>query len=122
MTRYALLACALLTGCAYTELHEVLLRSAPPANKDPEVLMAGQPVTRPFYEIAILQVFVHENEPPLGDIVAPLAARARQLGCDAIVEVRMDQGFATSHATGVCVKYAESPPVNRPANGSPGGD
>jgi hypothetical protein len=108
---------AVVAGCGYTELHEVILRSpSGPTARDPDVYMLGQAVPRAFYEIALLQVIGHGSDATLEDLIGALGQRGRQLGCDAVANVHFDQGYSMAHAYAVCVKYAR---VQAPAAASP---
>jgi len=109
--RRALVACAMaVLGCGFTETHEVVLRSAPPRVGDVAVFMAGQRVERPFYELALVQAVGHGSEANGEDAVRGLVERGRALGCDAIVQVQVDEGYTLGHAAGVCVKYTRIDP------------
>ena len=103
------------SGCGYTEAHEVILRAPSAASGHPvEVYMMGQPPPRPFYEIALLQAIGHGADANLEDLVKSLTQRASSLGCDAIVRVGVDQGYSIAHGFAVCVKWAESAPLPAP--------
>lgn len=105
---FALLA---LAACGHTEMHEVLLRQPPgPTGRPVEIYMATQSPPRPFYEIAILQAIGDGGDATLEDVVQGLTHRGQQLGCDAIVRIQIDVGYARAHATGVCVKYMDAAP------------
>lgn len=52
-------------------------------------------------EIAIVQVHAQGNKAELPVVISALQQRAAQLGCNIVVNVRVDRGSAMS-ATGVC--------------------
>jgi hypothetical protein len=85
----------------------VPLRAAtPPTGRAAEVYMADQTPARPFYEVALVQAIGHGTEANPEDVVKSLRARSEQLGCDAVVRVRVEQGYSMAHGFGVCVRYA----------------
>lgn len=116
---------ALLAGCGYTDMHEIVLRRAPnePAREGVDVYMAGQVVPRPFYEIALLQAVGHGSDADREDLVRALTFRAHALGCDAIVQTQIDAGYSVANATAVCVHYtasvADAAATPKPAPTSP---
>lgn len=108
-------AALVLSGCGYTELHEVVLRQpSGPTGHTVEVYLGAQRPPRPFYEVALLQAIAHGSDANLGDLVKALTARAGVLGCDAIVRVQIDQGYSIAHGFAVCAKYAAAAPQARP--------
>src|SRR5205823_1975832 len=110
-----------LAGCGYTEGHEVILRApSGPTGREVEVYMEGQALTRPFYEVALLQVVGHGADANMEDVVKALTARASSLGCDAVAQLRVDQGYALAHAVGICVKYTRTAPASAAPRESPG--
>jgi hypothetical protein len=112
----AWLVCALLAGCGYTETHEVVLRQpSAPSGHAVEVYMNGQVPSRPFYEVALLQVLGHGADANLEDVVKALTKRAQAFGCDAVVRIQVDQGYSLTHAFGVCVRWAPIVPAAAPA-------
>ena len=120
---------ASIAGCGYTEMHEVVLRApSPPSGRAVEVYMVGQSPSRPFYEVALLQVIGHGTDANLEETVKSLTVRASSLGCDAIVRIAVDQGYSIAHGFGVCVRWAEvavpaaaAPPVVAPPVAPPSG-
>jgi len=104
---------ALVIGCGHTETHVAMLRAPQPRSaKAVEVYLADQAVpTRPFYDIAIVQAIGFGNDATPEDVTHGLTDKAAALGCDAVVRVFIDVGYARAHAAGVCVKYlGEAPP------------
>jgi hypothetical protein len=114
----ALVALAsLATGCGHTETHAAMLRAPqPPTARSVELYLADQAVpTRPFYDIAIVQAIGFGSDATPEDVTHGLTDKAAALGCDAVVRVFIDVGYARAHAAGVCVKYlGEAPPGSEP--------
>ena len=101
--RFVLVA---LAGCGYTETHDVVLRSQTAIRPHAvEVYVGTQAPVRPFYEVALVQVVGHGNEANMESVTRALGARASALGCDAIVRVRVDSGYAMANGVGVCVRW-----------------
>lgn len=105
------LAALLVAGCGHVETHAAILRPAEPATKGRvELYLADQAApTRPFYEIALVQVIGFGNEAHPESIASALTQKAGTLGCDAVVHASLDQGYGRAHAAGVCVKWAGPP-------------
>ena len=106
--RFVLVALAgvALAGCGYTETHDVVLRSQTAIRPHAvEVYVGTQAPVRPFYEVALVQVVGHGNEANMESVTRALGARASALGCDAIVRVRVDSGYAMANGVGVCVRW-----------------
>ena len=91
-------------ACGYSELHEVVFRTAPRTGRPVEVYMVGQPAPRPFDELGLLQIVSTGNQAEPVTVVAALSSRAQALGCDALVRVRVDVGMTATHGYGVCVR------------------
>ncbi len=105
------------TGCGHTETHAAMLRAPQPhTGKSVELYLADQAVpTRPFYDIAIVQAIGFGSDATPEDVTHGLTDKAAALGCDAVVRVFIDIGYARAHAAGVCVKYlGEAPPGTEP--------
>jgi len=111
------------TACGgFTETHEVLLRApSPPTGRGVELYVAEQTPPRPFWEIAMLQAIGHGGDANMEDVTKALAARAAHFGCDAVVHVRVEQGYGMAHAFGVCVRWAgpAAPPPSAPPASAP---
>ena len=118
----ATLACAAIafaiatSACGHLETHDVLLR-APTARsdvapRDVEIYFEGRWPERAFYEVALIQIVGFGTNANPEDVTQAMAARGRPLGCDAVVRVRVDQGYARANGFGVCVRYS---PVQAPA-------
>jgi len=107
IARLALASLLSLSGCGYTDVHEVVLRQPQPRRtRQVEIYFANQTVPRPFYEIALLQAVGHGTDADAEDVGEALSQRAASLGCDAIVRTRIDQGYSIANAVGVCVRWA----------------
>lgn len=109
-----------LVGCGSTDVNEVVFRPpSAPASGEVQLYMGAQAPPNAFYEVALLQAVGHDSEANIEDATNALRARARALGCDAVVRVRFTQGYTMSHAYGVCVKWSvpqtpAPPPVALP--------
>lgn len=103
-----------LFGCGHTETHQVLLGFAPPTGREPEVYLGGDGPGRARVEIAIVQVVGYGSAAKMETIMEAAKARAKALGCDALVRVTVDRGVSKSNAVGVCVKYASEAPPDTP--------
>jgi uncharacterized protein YbjQ (UPF0145 family) len=57
----------------------------------------------------------YDGDSSLEDVTEALRERGRQLGCDAVVRVRVELGYTMSHGYGVCVRWA--PQVIKPTTG-----
>ncbi len=127
MKRLAFLAAPLaVAACGFTEVHEAVLRPATGPTAHPvELYMGDEAPGRPYVEAAILQAVGHGGDANLEDLSKALSERAAQLGCDAVVQIRVDQGYTMAHASGVCVRYVSptsvrpSPPPTPPAAAPP---
>jgi hypothetical protein len=102
------LAAALATSaCGHLETHEVSLRApSAPAAQDADIYFDGRWPDRAFYEVALIQVVGFGTNANPEDVTRALALRGRQNGCDAVVRVRVDQGYARANGFGVCVRYS----------------
>ena len=104
---------AALVGCGHTETNAAMLRApeAPPAHPV-ELYIADQAApARPFYDIAIVQAIGFGADATPEDVARALTEKAGTLGCDAVVRVAIDIGYARAHAAGVCVKYLAPGPA-----------
>jgi hypothetical protein len=103
-------------GCGHVEMHELVLRQPGAPTSHAEVYFAGQEPRRPYYEVALLQGIGFGEDADMEQVAHALAARAGALGCDAVVRVRVGQGFTRAHGFGVCVRWSPTapPPVERP--------
>jgi hypothetical protein len=99
-----LVLAACLVACGHSELHEVVFRTAPRTGQPVEVYMVGQQAPRPFDELGLLQVVSTGDQAEAPTVLAVLSKRAAELGCDALVRVRLDVGLTATHGYGVCVR------------------
>ncbi|MBT9558300.1 MAG: heavy metal-binding domain-containing protein [Myxococcales bacterium] len=91
-----------LIACGSIQAHHVNTgQPSPPHTGDVRVVLLGSPEPSPFREIAIIQVRAHGNKANLPSVVQAMQERARQLGCNAVIRVRIDQGTAMA-ANGIC--------------------
>ncbi|HEY8039385.1 MAG TPA: hypothetical protein VIF15_06305 [Polyangiaceae bacterium] len=122
----AALGLAGLTGCGHVEIHELVLRTPGAPSPQAEIYFVGRQPERPYYEVALLQGIGFGDDANMQDVTHALAGRAAGLGCDALVRVHVDQGWARAHAFGVCVRWspvaspAARPPLVPPAAPAPG--
>jgi hypothetical protein len=113
-------------GCGHVEMHELVLRAPEGPAGRAEVYFAGQDPRRPYYEVALLQGIGFGDDADVEHVARALAVRAGALGCDAVVRVRVDQGFTRAHGFGVCVRWSpiaprpvERPPLTTPSQRPP---
>lgn len=97
-------------GCGHTSVHEVVLRpGGPPLDRRPEAYFGEQRPVRRSSDVALLQAIGTGSDANIEDVSEALLKRGRQLGCDAVVSIRVDLGGAMAHGFGVCVRYVEGP-------------
>ena len=102
----ALFLCApLLAACGTTSFSEVVLRPLAPAHGPVPLYLKGQDVPKAYYDVALVQVVGSGSESAPDDVAAAVAARAGQLGCDAVVRLEINQGMRRTQAAGVCVRF-----------------
>ncbi len=106
---------ALLSGCGHVETHAVLLRQQGPPTPGAQVYFADQQPPRPFFEVGLVQAIGYGDDANLEDVAHGLAKRAASLGCDAVVRVHVDLGWARAHGYGVCVRWSPVWPAPAPA-------
>jgi len=95
-----------LAACgSLTTEHSLTGRVAAPYSGEVQVVMEGSPRPNGIREIAIIQVAASGNRANMPDSIEALKARARELGCNVVVNVRVDRGSAMS-TTGVCGTFA----------------
>ncbi len=108
------------TGCGYVEMHDAVLRppSAPTAKV--ELYVGEQTPGRPFYEVALVQVYGYGSEADVENMSRALEERGRALGCDALLRTHFDMGRSIGHGYGVCVRWsAVAPPGTVQTGGAP---
>jgi hypothetical protein len=117
MRRVAIALAALgAVGCGHVELHELLLRAPePPATHPPALYFAERTPDRPLYDVALLQAVGYGDDANVEDVARALTQRAAKLGCDVVVRVRVDQGWARAHAFGVCARWSPTVPAPVPS-------
>jgi hypothetical protein len=108
MSKIGLFGSVVLTGalcaCARLETQHVLTGMPGAKHTGPvRIVMEGTPPPPGLLEIAILQVKGSGKYADLQHAVEGFTEKARELGCDHVVNVRVDQGGAMS-ATGVCAR------------------
>lgn len=111
--RICVLSCLwlLTSACATTETHHVITGRPAAAHKhDVAVYMSGSPAPA-HEEVAILQAVGKGGHADLKHVVAGLREEAATLGCNAIVNVKVDQGANQASGTALCVLI---PPRNGP--------
>ncbi len=109
-----------LIGCGSTEVHQIFVREPSMIeHRDIEVYVSGSPPKRPYYDIAILQAIGHGSDADVEHVTHAIANRAGRLGCDAVVRVHVELGYARAHGTGVCVKWAQAAEVPAPPPPAP---
>jgi len=99
---------ATFAACGFSERREVVFRMAPRTGRPVEVYMVGQQAPRPFDELGLLQIVSTGNQAEPEAVLAALSHRAEELGCDAMVRVRVDVGVTAAHGYGVCVRTQEA--------------
>lgn len=68
----------------------------------------GQGHPEPYAEVAIVRV--SSSRKPADELVAMLKHQARQVGANAIIEMRINNGREHSSAAGVAVRYGAAVP------------
>jgi len=111
----ALLLAPLLAGCGHVETHAILLRQPGPPTPGAQIYFADQQPPRPFFEAGLVQAVGYGDDANLEDVAHALARRAASLGCDAVVRVHVDQGWARAHGFGVCVRWSPTAPAPGPS-------
>lgn len=116
----AALVLAVTAACGRTELHEVVLRAptAPPS-RPVEIYVVGQDPGRPYDEVALVEAVGFGADADVEHVVHALGHRAGELGCDAVVRVRVDTGSTMVHGYGVCVRWLVGIVVRREALPAP---
>jgi hypothetical protein len=104
---------ATIAGCGTLQTHHVLTGPPGPPRGDVRVVLQGQPVPADMQEVAIVQAVGTGPYARLENVIGGLTAEAGQLGCSAVVNVKIDQGSTTASGTGTCVRelgVAGTPP------------
>jgi hypothetical protein len=94
---------ALSFGCGTTRTFHVMTgQPVAPRAETISVTMEGATPPVGFTEIAIVQAQCRGSHADLAHVIEGLRTEAQQLGCNAIVRVRVDQGSSNASGTGVC--------------------
>ena len=104
------------TSCSTTKTHRVVTGSPGAAHQGQvAVYMAGAP-TPAYEEVAIVQAVGQGGHADLEHVVKGLRTEAASLGCNSIVNVKVDQGGGTASGTAICARI---PPTNAPPPAPP---
>jgi hypothetical protein len=103
----ALLALAV-GACGHTEVSAVVFR-VPEAPRSPRVAVyfPRDPVTRPYYDVAMIQIQSGGSDATMGDVMEAFTHRAHALGCDALVRTQIALGAGRLNAVAVCVRFTD---------------
>ena len=121
------LCASALAACGRLETHEIVLRPPSPPTQAPAVYFGATVPPQPFYDVALVQVIGSQGHANAEDITGALVARGAQLGCDALVRTRIDQGVTRADGVAVCVRFSPqrvapvepSPSLAPPASAAP---
>lgn len=107
---------AVLLGCGHTETYQAMFRQPePPTGRAVELYMADQSIpARAYYEVALVQAIGFGSDSHPEDLAVALSEKAAKLGCDAVVRVFLDQGYARANASGVCIRWVGPPVAGAP--------
>jgi hypothetical protein len=125
MTRaLAVLAATLVAGCVMGRVDVSRVLTGPPGapyQGAVAVVMEGGAPPPQYVEVGILQAIGYGNRADMANVVTALQADAQRLGCDAVIRVRVDQGYSQASGTGVCVRTPATwaAPPGAPPPGSP---
>ena len=101
----ALSLAATVVGCGRIETTHVVTGRPMAPTSDVQVYMQGQQPPPGYVEIAIVQTNATGTKAKMPNVVSGIRARARQLGCSAVINLRIDQGAGNTAGNGVCVTY-----------------
>lgn len=108
----ASLAIASIAACGYTSTHRVVTgQPGPPHQGEVALYMAGTPAP-PLDEVAIVQAVGNGHHADLEHVVSGLKKEAARLGCDALANVKIDQGSSSASGTAICARLR---PKGQPA-------
>ena len=96
-----------LIGCGSIEAYRAPFRAPLPPTKEVQLFIDTVPAT-PFSEVGLVQVIGHGNKAEQETVLDAMRREGKQMGCDAIVRLRFNQGATMSHAIGVCVVWADA--------------
>jgi hypothetical protein len=66
------------------------------------VIMEGQPAPPGFQEVALVQAQGSGTKADMANVIAALRGEAARVGCNYVIQVRVDQGAGQASSTGVC--------------------
>jgi hypothetical protein len=116
----AFVAIAAFAGCGTLQTHHVLTGPPAPPRGGVRIFLQGQPSPTGVQEVAIVQAVGTGEYARLERVVEGLQSEAGQLGCFAVVNVKIDQGSSTASGTGTCVREAAGPaPPPPPVRAAP---
>ena len=93
-------------ACGSTDVHEVLLARPGAPSREVAVYAEGQALPRPARDVALLQVFATGSDAAPSTVLRALGGRGAELGCDAVVRARVDEGRTMSVGYAVCVRWS----------------
>jgi hypothetical protein len=99
-----LAACFAVAGCGTMRTGHVLTGQPGPPRGGVRIFLQGQPMPAGVEEVAIVQAVGSGVYARLENVVAGLQEEAGRLGCDAVLNVKIDQGSSTASGTGTCVR------------------
>jgi hypothetical protein len=95
-----------LCGCTQVSVHVAVLRPIQGSSPHPvELHDVGYAPARPYDEVAELQAVGPRGIDGRGGVTHAVAARAADIGCDAVVDMQIDEGRSRVHAFGRCVRW-----------------
>lgn len=107
-----------LAACAYTTRHRVVTgRPGAPYAGEVALYMAGA-AAPPYEEVAIVQAVGQGAHADLEHVVNGMKREAAELGCNALTNVKIDQGSNTASGTAICARV---PPTTAPQGARPVG-
>jgi hypothetical protein len=106
-TRIAVLVVALSLGCVQQTLRaEYVLTgvAGPPQSGVVRIVMEGALMDASYEEVAVVSATGQGHDATLPAVLGALQGEAAQLGCNAVIHVRFEQGAQMAAATGVAVR------------------
>lgn len=109
MKRALALLALLALGCGTTTVQRHLLGTpGAPHTRPVRAILEGDPVP-PAHPVALLQAIGRGLNADLPHLVEGLRREAQQLGCDAVVQVRIARGSSAALAVGFAVRWVSRP-------------
>ncbi len=106
----ASVALASIAACGHTNTHRVVTgQTGAPHRGDVALYMAGTSAP-PFDEVAIVQAVGNGAHADLEHVVAGLKEEAARLGCNALANVKIDQGTNAASGTAICARLRAQAP------------